>query len=79
MINNNELYVNIGNILREARLEKEMTLEQLAEKVNVTPKTIQRYETGERKISIQTLHTITNVLDIDKQKIINEIFKCDKK
>ena len=36
----------IGRFLKELRLEKEMTQEQLAEQVGVSRRTVSRWETG---------------------------------
>jgi len=62
---NEQLYNIIGEMLRERRIGKGMTLDQIADKLGVTPKTIQRYECGERKIQFDSLITITDVLGVD--------------
>lgn len=59
------LYRIIGDMLREKRNEKELTLEQVADKINVIPKTLQRYETGERKVKISTLMELATILGFD--------------
>ena len=59
------LYKIIGSMLREARIKSGLTLEQAGEKIGVIAKTIQRYETGERKISINKLMELTSLFGID--------------
>jgi len=56
-----KLYKIIGSMLREARIKSGFTLEQAGEKIGVIAKTIQRYETGERKISINKLMELTSL------------------
>ena len=53
------LYKIIGSMLREARLDKGMTLESAGEQLGVIAKTVQRYETGERKIGINKIMELT--------------------
>ncbi len=60
-----ELYEIIGSMLKEVRLDRGMTLEQVAENFGVIPKTIQRYESGERKISIDKLMELTTFYGVD--------------
>ena len=47
--------VKIGKFLAELRKEKEMTQEQLAEKLNVARRTISRWETGNNMPDIDML------------------------
>ncbi len=66
-MNNNEakLYEIIGSMLRDARIRSGFTLEQAGEKIGVIAKTIQRYETGERKISLDKLMELTALFGTD--------------
>ena len=52
-------------MLREARLDKGMTLETAGEKMGVIAKTIQRYETGERKIGLNKLMELVSLYEMD--------------
>ena len=63
--NDLKLYKVMGGMLRDRRIEKDLTLEQVALGVNMTAKTIQRYEAGERKINISVLVKITDLLGLD--------------
>lgn len=60
-----ELYSIIGNMLRELRLEKNFTLEYVADKLGVAPKTLQRYERGERKIKVGTITELCAIYGVD--------------
>jgi transcriptional regulator with XRE-family HTH domain len=59
------LYRIIGEMVREKRASNGMTLDQVAEQLKVTPKTLQRYETGQRKIKISTIMELANILGFD--------------
>lgn len=59
------LYKIIGSMLREARIKSGLTLEQAGEKIGVIAKTIQRYETGERKINLNKLMELTSLFGIE--------------
>lgn len=56
--------VRIGNIIREARINQQITQEQLSEAVNVTPAFIGHIERGDRSLSLTTLVGIANILNI---------------
>lgn len=66
-----KLYKIIGSMLREARLKSGFTLEQAGEKIGVIAKTIQRYETGERKINLNKLMELTTLFGVDYTSFIN--------
>ena len=68
-------YKIIGSMLREARIKSGLTLEQAGEKIGVIAKTIQRYETGERKISINKLMELTSLFGIDYTSFMSEAKK----
>lgn len=67
-----ELYKIIGDMVRERRVSCGITLDQLADKLNVTTKTVQRYETGERKIKINTVMALSDILGFDYNKFMAE-------
>lgn len=67
-----ELYSIIGNMLRDLRLQKDYTLEYVAEKLDVAPKTLQRYECGERKIKVGTITELCEIYGADYSDFMRE-------
>ena len=65
-----ELYRILGEMLREERIKRDLTLEQVAEYIEMTPKTVQRYEQGERKIKIGTIIKICQMFNIDSNDLM---------
>ena len=63
--------VKIGKFLAELRKEKEMTQEQLAEKLNVARRTISRWETGNNMPDIDMLIEISDLYEVDLREILN--------
>lgn len=61
----------IGCFLRELRKEKEMTQEQLAEKLGVSGRTISRWETGSNMPDLDLLIEISDYYEIDLREILN--------
>lgn len=53
---------DFGKKIKLARVENDLTQEQLAEKINTKQKNISRYETGASTPSIETLIKIAQVL-----------------
>ena len=64
-----ELYRIIGSMLREIRTIKGLTLEDVADKIDVIPKTLQRYETGERKIKISTIMELADIMGFNHNEL----------
>ena len=60
----------VGNNIRNLRQEKSITQTELADKVNKSLRTIQKYETGEIFPSIANIKTIAEVLEVDPYKDI---------
>ncbi len=70
-ITSNEIYRNIGFILKTFRLNKNLTQEQLSEQLGISLKYISRIETGNNGIKTQTLINYMNLLGVTP----NELFK----
>lgn len=56
--------MNTGELIRKYRKEKKMTMKELGENVGVSEQAISQYERGLRKISLETLIKISNVLNV---------------
>ena len=59
-----------GEFLKQLRLEKQMTQEQLAEKFNVSSRSVSRWETGRNLPDISLLVEIADFYDVDVREII---------
>ncbi|OGS33993.1 MAG: hypothetical protein A2474_07655 [Elusimicrobia bacterium RIFOXYC2_FULL_34_12] len=70
----NELYENIGKIIRNARKTRGLTLEGLAEKVGRDWSFLSQIERGKSIPSIETLFLICRVLEIP----VSDLFKSSK-
>lgn len=67
--------MSIGNNMRKIRKEKNLTLQQIADKMNCSPQNIAQYENGKRMPKLETLQKIASVLDVDINKLLgNERF-----
>ena len=51
--------------LRKARLAKKLSQKELADELGVTTATISRYESGERKLPVETAKRIAEILGVD--------------
>jgi len=60
----------IGIFLKKLRKEKEITQEQLAEKLNVSARTVSRWETGSNLPDISLLVDIADFYNVDVREII---------
>ncbi len=58
------LYVKIGKQIKEARIEKGLTLAEVGEKVGKTKVSIKRYEDASVRIDMKTLREICDILDL---------------
>lgn len=77
MFNIDEAVVNLGKRIQEARLLRNITQDQLAEKCNVTPKHISAVERGTSPGSVILLLNICNILDITPNSLFVDSFSID--
>lgn len=64
-------YTIIGERLKKARLEKNLTQEQLAEQIDVSIAFLSRVERGSSHINLKRLTQIGNILGISEGLILN--------
>ncbi len=62
----------IGAMLRKNRSEKDLSIRQLAELVDMPPSRLSAYERGERPITIPDLEIILEVLDLPLEVFMNQ-------
>lgn len=67
----------IGKFLKELRKEKGITQEQFAENLNVSGRTVSRWETGTNMPDISLLVDIADFFDVSIPEIINAERKSD--
>lgn len=63
--------VKIGEFLRELRKEKGLTQEQLAERFNISRRSVSRWETGSNMPDVGLLIEIADFFDVDIREIID--------
>ncbi|MCD8188038.1 MAG: helix-turn-helix domain-containing protein [Ruminococcus sp.] len=61
----------IGSFLRDLRKEKSLTQEQLAERFNITNRTVSRWENGNNMPDLSILVELAVFYDVDIREIIN--------
>lgn len=65
------IYMATGQLIRELRLKKGMTQEELAEKAYTSVRTIQRIENGTVEPRAHTLQAIASALEMDYEEFMN--------
>ena len=65
-----DFYKMLGQLLRSKRTAANLTLEDVASALGLSIKTVQRYETGERKITIQTIKNMCALYGVDPDEIM---------
>lgn len=63
-------YVSIGQNIKKFRVEKGLTQNKLGEKSGIEPSNISHIERGATKVSLPTLVSIANALDVSLDEII---------
>ena len=67
----------IGSLLKELRKEKGLTQEQFAEIVNVSNRTVSRWENGNNMPDLDILIQISDYYEIDLRELLNGERKSD--
>jgi len=65
-------------MIKENRIKKKYTQEELAELLNITPRQLQRIERNEAETKISTLKRIVAILDIPEDEILKYIYNRKK-
>ncbi len=60
-----------GNLLKELRKENKLTQEQLAEKLNVSGRTVSRWETGSNLPDLDILIELADLYEVDIRELID--------
>lgn len=68
----------VGGFLKKLRKEKQITQEQFAEQLNVSGRTVSRWETGNNMPEISLLVEIAEFYDVSIPEIINAERKSEK-
>lgn len=63
--------IKIGSFLKELRKEKGLTQEQLAEALNISNRSVSRWETGSTMPDLSTLITLAEYYDVEVREIID--------
>ena len=66
-------YSVIGERLKRARKEKQLTQEQLSEKLDVSIAFLSRIERGSSQINLKRLTQICEILDVSEGEILNGV------
>ena len=69
----------IGTFLKELRKEKGFTQEQLAETLNVSRRTVSRWETGNNMPDLDLLMEIADLYEVDLREMLNGERKSEDK
>ncbi|WP_230088214.1 helix-turn-helix transcriptional regulator [Alicyclobacillus mali (ex Roth et al. 2021)] len=57
--------MELKQVLQEARRRKGLTQQQVADMLDVTLRTYQRYESGTRRMSLETAVLLSEILGVD--------------
>ena len=61
----------IGEFLKTLRKDKKLTQEELADKMNVSRRTVSRWETGSNLPDLSILVELADLYDVDMREIFN--------
>jgi transcriptional regulator with XRE-family HTH domain len=70
--------MKIGDLIKQLRVKKGMTQEELASKTDISIRTIQRIESGEVDPRAFTLQSIAAALDVDFESLTGEVSVGEK-
>lgn len=62
-----------GQRLREQRIKQNLTMEQLAEKANLSPNFVGTIERGEKEPGLATIVSLLNALDISADILLRDL------
>lgn len=60
-----DIKIRVSQFIREARKARALTQKELAEQLGVAETTVNRYESGEQNLTIETLQKVASALGVD--------------
>lgn len=60
----------LGAVLRDCRVKKKMTQQELSKKMHVTKMTISHWENGKRSMTAENLKRYCQILDVSVQSVL---------
>lgn len=69
----NKLNIKLGEIIRNQRKTKKLTMKELGEKVGVTEGAIHLYEAGKRGMTVSMFFNVCNILGLDANEVMKEV------
>jgi transcriptional regulator with XRE-family HTH domain len=73
VMNKDKIQVNIGHRIRELRTKKSLSIQQLADAVDIEYNNLIRIEMGRTNPTIWTLYRISKALDINLSSLIEGV------
>jgi transcriptional regulator with XRE-family HTH domain len=70
-----ELNAKIGAVLRKYRKQRKMSMQDVADKLNVTKTAVHYWESGKRSIYADQMLDYCDVIGLDPQQIIKEVLE----
>lgn len=67
------LRYRVGERIRQSRKRQGLTMQQVGDRLNTTPQTIQRLETGNMTMSLDWLEAIASTLDIPVTVLFDDV------
>lgn len=68
-------YEELADILRDKRIEKRISQLEMSERLNVSRTTYANWEQATRRVDIDTMFKICDILDLDINEVSNELRK----
>jgi len=65
--------LNLGNAVRDLRVELSLTQEQLSEKADLSRNYISAVERGERGLTVYSLYRILSAVDVPFEKFMQRV------
>lgn len=70
-----KLYIELGKCMRDARISKDFTQQEVADRLGVSRQTITHWESGRRCVYIDDLFKYCDILGVDVNDVIAPVRK----
>ena len=71
-------YIQLGQRIKSLRMGRQLTQEEMAERVKLSSQHISNVETGKTKVSLPALVDIANCLGVSMDQLVCESVICDR-
>lgn len=68
-------YIELGKRLKDIRIERKMTQQEVADRLGIARQNVSTYENGVKTLDIDTFYKICDIFNVDPNDVLKDLRK----